>query len=327
MTKLICFLALQVLALGLPLSGVAQAQPDQWPEKSVRVLVPYAAGSTPDAIARLIFDRVQKESGKPFIVENKPGAAGMIGVDVVAKAKADGHTLVLAPAGPLATNKLLYRKMPYDPVKDLAPVALVAETPSIWVASNSVAESSPSALLKAMADSSRSMAYASPGAGTLAHLNMAYLVARAQASDVPHAPYPGSPQIITALIANDVQMAALPPQAVAPHINAGKIKAIATIGPKRNSALPDLPTLKESGIDFQPVGWFGVATTGGTPPEVLNTIHRHISKALGDPAVRAAYRAQGLDLADKGPADFGAYINDEIVRWRPVVQRFGISLD
>jgi tripartite-type tricarboxylate transporter receptor subunit TctC len=320
-------LSLGAIALVMSTTAQAQAIAAHWPEKSVRVLVPYAAGSTPDIIARLIFDRVQKDSGGVFVVENKPGAAGMIGADVVAKAKPDGHTLVLAPAGPLAVNKLLYKKMPYDPLKDLAPVSLVAETPSVWVTSNKVTESSPVTLLQAMRDSRKSMAYASPGAGTLGHLNLAYLVALSKASDVPHVPYAGSPQIITALIADDVQMAALPPPAVASHIKSGKIKAIATIGPKRSSALPEVPTLKESGVDFAPVGWFGVVTTGGTPPGVLAAIHARIAKALADPALKATYEAQGLDVADKGPAEFGVYIDDEIKRWGPVVQRFGISLD
>ncbi|WP_240980353.1 Bug family tripartite tricarboxylate transporter substrate binding protein [Ramlibacter agri] len=318
---------LAAIALALSLPAAVQAEATAWPAKTVRIVVPYAAGSTPDAIARLIFDRVQKATGKTMVVENKPGAAGMIGADQAAKATPDGHTLVLAPSGPLATNGLLYRKMPYDPLKDLAPVALVAETPTILVASNATPANNAQALLKAMADPKNRMAYASPGAGTLGHLNMAYLVARSGATDVPHVPYAGSPQIVTALVANDVQLAALPPLAVAPFVKAGKIKAIATIGPRRSSALPDVPTLKESGIDFAPVGWFGVATTAGTPPEVLEAIHKQVAQALKDPEVAAAYRAQGLDVVDKGPKAFGVYIAEEVARWKPVIQRFGIALD
>lgn len=315
-----------LLALVLPVC-TAGAQTLVWPERPVRVMVPYAAGSTPDAIARLIFERVQKDLGRPFLIENRAGAAGMIATDVVAKARPDGHTLVLAPAGPLATNVLLYRKMPYEPTRDLAPVALVAETPSIWVASPRIPENTAAELLKALADPRRTLAYASPGAGTLGHLSLAYLVALAEARDVPHVPYPGSPQIVAALAAGDVQMAALPPLAVAPLIKAGRIKAIATIGQRRNATLPDLPTLRESGIDFAPVGWFGIATTAGTPPPVVAALHRAIAQALADAGLQAAYAAQGLEVADRGPDAFGAYIREEIDRWRPVVQRFGITLD
>lgn len=127
--------------------------------------------------------------------------------------------------------------------------------------------------------------------------------------------------------ANDVQMAALPPLAVAQQVKAGKIRAIGTIGPSRSSALPELPTLREQGIDFAPVGWFGISTTGGTSPDVVNTIYRHIAVALNDPEVIAAYRAQGLDPVDKGPKAFASYISDEVARWKPVVQKYNISLD
>jgi tripartite-type tricarboxylate transporter receptor subunit TctC len=318
---------LGILALAFSLQAAAQTTAAAWPTRSVRVVVPYAAGSTPDAIARLVFERVQKNTGQSVVIENKPGAAGMIGTDLVAKAAADGHTLVIAPAGPLATNALLYKKMPYDPVKDLAPVALVAETPTILVTSTAVPARNAQELLKLMADPKSRMAYASPGAGTLGHLNIAYLVSRADTADIPHVPYAGSPQILTAMIANDVQMAALPPLAVVQQIKAGRIKAIATIGPRRSAALPELPTLKEQGVDFEPVGWFGIATTAGTSPEVLSAIHRQISAAMKDPEVAAAYRTQGLDLVDLGPRPFAAYIAEEIGRWKPVIQRYGIALD
>lgn len=318
---------LSLLALTLAFQATAQTTTSSWPTKAVRIVVPYGPGSTPDSLARLVFERVQKNTGQPMVIENKPGAAGMIGADLVAKAAKDGHTLVLAPSGPLATNALLYKKMPYDPLKDLLPVALIAETPTIWIASTALVANSAQELLKAMADSKNKIAYASPGAGTLGHLNMAYLVSRSNAADIPHAPYAGSPQIITAMIANNVQMAALPPLAVVQQIKAGQIKAIATIGPKRSSSLPDLPTLKEQGIDFEPVGWFGVATTAGTPAETINAIHREIATALKDPEIAVIYKAQGLDLVDRGPMAFTNYIAEEISRWSPVIKRFGITLD
>jgi len=318
---------LSLLLFAASLQSNAQTTTATWPIKSVRIVVPYAAGSTPDNIARLIFDRVQKNTGQSMVIDNKPGAAGMIGTDLVAKSAKDGHTLVVAPAGPLATNLLLYKKMPYDPIKELAPIALIAETPTILVTSNSITANTAPELLKTMADSKSRMAYASSGAGTLGHLNMAYLVSRSDAADIPHAPYGGSPQIITALMSNDIQMAALPPLAVVQQIKAGKIKAIATIGPRRSSALPDLPTLKEQGINFEPVGWFGVATTTGTSEKTINAIYSQISVAMKDPDVVAAYKSQGLDLVEKGPKQFTAYITEEINRWKPVIQRYNISLD
>lgn len=187
------FILLGCLGLVFSFSTAAQtATSSTWPTRSVRIVVPYAAGSTPDSIARLIFDKVQKSTGQPMVIDNKPGAAGMIGTDLVAKAAPDGHTLVVAPSGPLATNPLLYKKMPYDAVKDLSPVALIAETPTILVTSNATGANNVSELMRAMADSKNRMAYASPGAGTLGHLNMAYLVSRVAGADIPHVPYAGS---------------------------------------------------------------------------------------------------------------------------------------
>ncbi len=297
-----------------------------WPAKQVRVIVPYAAGSTPDTIARVIFDRVQKNTGQTMVIENKPGAAGMIGAELVAKSAPDGSTLLIAPAGPLVTNTLLYSKMAYDPFKDLAPVALVAETPSVLVTSNAVAARNAPELLQAMADPKNRMAYGSPGNGTLGHLSMAYLVSKS-GGDVPNAAFGGSPQIVTALIANDVQVAALPPLAVAPMVRSGKIKAIGIVGPHRSPALPDVPTLKEQGIDFEPVGWFGLAASGKTPPEVLEAIHAAVAAALKDPALARSYAVQGLEVVDLGPKDFGAYMQKDLAQWKPVIERNHIRLD
>lgn len=312
-------------AAALALSAALAAAAD-WPQRSVRIVVPYAAGSTPDTIARLVFDRVQKHTGQAMVIDNKPGAAGMIGADVVAKSTPDGHTLLLAPSGPLVTNALLYKKMPYDPAKDLAGVALVAETPSVLVASRAVAARDAQELLRAMADPKGRMAYASPGNGTLGHLSMAYLVALS-GGDVPHAAYGGSPQIATALIANDVQLAALPPLAVAPFVKAGKIKALAIVGPHRSAALPEVPTLREQSIDFAPVGWFGVVAQGATPRETLERIHASIARALQDPELAKAYQAQGLEVVDRGPQAFSTYMQRELAQWKPVIARNGITLD
>jgi len=311
-----------VLFAGLMSGATAQT----WPERQVRVVVPYAAGSVPDILARLIFDPVRESTGRPFVVENRPGAAGMIGTEAVAKAVPDGHSLVFAPAGPLVTNKLLYRKMSYDPMRDLAPVALVAEAPTILVAGNDVRAKDARELLVEMADPGRRLAYASPGHGTLGHLAMAFLVSRS-GGNVPHAPYPGSPQIVASLIAGDVHLAALPPPAVAPSIKAGKIKALAVVGPKRNTTLPDLPTLKEQGIDFDRIGWFGIATTAGTPAQVVERIHREIESALRVPQVVKAYAKFGMEVGDKGPAAFAAYMQDELREWEPVIRKNNITLD
>lgn len=297
-----------------------------WPQKTVRIIVPYAAGSTPDLIARLIFERVEKTTSKTMLIINKPGGAGMIGADMVAKSDPDGYTLLIAPAGPLATNTLLYKKMTYDPIKDLTPVALVAETPSVLVASTAVAALNTPELVKAMSDPKNKYSYGSPGYGTVSHLSMAYLVSLSR-GDVIHAPYSGSPQVAMNLISNDVQLAVLTPQAVAQFVNAGRIKALGIVGPQRSSALPNVPTLKEQGIDFDPVGWFGIATRAGTPEAIVDSIYAAISEAMKDPELERSYKAQGLEVVDRGPKEFAAYVHKELGQWQPVITQNKISLD
>lgn len=308
------------LALGAP--AVAQ----DWPEKTVRVVVPYGAGSTPDTLARLLFDRVQKNTGKTMVIENRAGAGGMIGTALVAKSPADGHTLVLAPSGPLGSNVLLYRKMPYDPIKDLTPVAMVGETPTILVTSTQVKAANARELLEEMARPDSKMTYASPGNGTLGHLNMAYLVSRSGAT-VPHAAYPGAPQIITGLIAGDVQIAALPPLVVSNFVRSGKIRALATIGPRRSASLPDVPTLKEQGVDFAPVGWFAIAVAASTPVREVEQMHKTLTRALEDEEVRKALSSQGMDAVSFTPRELQDYVRRDVEQWRPVIERNQIVLD
>lgn len=300
------------------------AMAQDWPERTVRIVVPYGAGSTPDTLARVVFDRVQKNTGKPMVIENRAGAGGMVGTAMVAKAAPDGYTLVLSPSGPLGSNSLLYRKMQYDPLTELTPVALIGETPTVLVASNKVESKNGKELLDEMKHSK--MAYASPGNGTLGHLNMAYLVSRSGA-DVPHVAYPGAPQIITGLIAGDVQAAALPPIVVSNFVRSEKIKALAIIGPRRSPALPDVPTLREQGVDFAPVGWFAVAAPSGTPAGTVQKIYSAITQAMDDPEVRNLLSNQGMEAVSLTPAQLKDYVRNDVQQWKPVIEKNRIALD
>ncbi|WP_170235565.1 Bug family tripartite tricarboxylate transporter substrate binding protein [Verticiella sediminum] len=276
----------------------------------------------------MIFERVQRHTGQAVVIENRGGASGMIGAAVVANAAPDGHTLVLAPSGPLAMNALLYKQMSYDPGTDLAPVSLVAETPTILVVANDIEASNANDLLAEMASPRRKLAYASPGTGTLGHLIMAYLVARSGPNaDVPHVAYSGSPQIITALMAGDVQMAVSSPLTVAPAVASGKVRAIAAIGPERSAIFPDVPTLREQGIDFTPTSWFGLYTTGGTPAEIRDAIHREVRLALQDQGLLDSYALQGLSVRDLDPPAFAKYVQDDLALWKPIIEAYGIALD
>lgn len=297
-----------------------------WPERPIKIVVPYGPGSTPDALARVIFEQVSTTTGQPAIIENRPGGAGMIGAAAVAKATPDGYTLLLSAAGPLVTNTLLYSSMTYDPLNDLSPIALVAETPTILVKSRGVKSQNITDLLQEMKAREDDFAYASAGNGTLGHLSMAYLVSKADAA-IPHAPYGGSPQILTSMVADDIQLASLPPLAVAPLISAGRIEPVAVIGPRRNALLPELATLQEQGLDFAPVGWFGVAAPADVPADVAQRIYETIAKALESDTVKAYYQAQGMDITSLGPAAFADYLQNELKLWKPVVEENKISLD
>lgn len=313
-----------LIGLGVACGG-ANAQ--DWPSKPLRIVVPWGAGSTPDVLARAVFNHVSKSIGQPAIIDNRPGAGGMIGADTVAKAAPDGHTLLIAPSGPLVTNAFLYKKMAYDPQKDLVPVSLLGENSLLLVVGPAVKARTAPEFLSEISQSGAKMAYGSPGVGTVGHLAMAYLVNRVQ-SDVAHVPFPSSPQVITALLAGDVH-ATVTTSAPAwlQQIKAGRLRAIAAVGSKRNFQLPDLPTLKEQGIDFDSGSWLGVAAPAGTPHPLLERIHKEIAAALKQPDVIESFRGQGTEVSDKGPADFAAFLRKEAALWKPIIVHNNITLD
>src|SRR5688572_19951083 len=218
-----------------------------WPTGTVRVVVPYGPGSTPDVVARVVADRLAARLGKPFVIDNKPGAGGMLGTDAVAKAPPDGQTIGISIAGPLAVNTLLYRKMPYDPA-ELAPVTIAATQASVLVAAPSLNVGSATELVALLKANPGKYNYSSMGAGSISHLAMEALAARA-GTQMVHVPYAGSGPAVAALLAGDTHVAALPAASVMGHIKAGKLKALAVATEKRSAALPEIPTLREAGIE------------------------------------------------------------------------------
>src|SRR5262245_54722201 len=237
-------LAALCLVLGACWSG-AGAQ--GWPERAVTVYVPFIAGSTPDSIARIVGERLQAKLGKPFVVENRPGASGNTGTAAVAKAAPDGHTLGVSIVGPLVINHLLFAKMPYETAKDIAPITILASQPSVLTIAPNVTADSVESLLAAIRREPDKFTYGSIGRGSLSHLAMASLAMKAGVS-VVHLPFPGSPAAVTALLRGDVQMAALPAASVAPQAAPGKLKLLAVTSPQRSALFPELPTLREAGV-------------------------------------------------------------------------------
>ena len=233
-----------VLALLGMLLGLVPAAAQEWPTKTVKIIVPFAPGSTPDAVARLIGDQLQQKLGQPFVIENKPGASGNLGTDAVAKAEPDGATIGISIGGPLAINTLLFSKLPYDPGKDIAPITQLVTQPSALAINAGLNVNSVSELVELLKREPGKHNFGSIGNGSLSHLAMEAIALKSGVKLV-HIPYAGSPQAMTALLRGDVQMACLPAISVTPHVGPGKVKILAVSTARRSAFLPEIPTLKD----------------------------------------------------------------------------------
>jgi tripartite-type tricarboxylate transporter receptor subunit TctC len=312
------------LSLGLA-TGSLYAQ--QWPKGPIHLIVPFAAGSTPDLVARLVGERLGARLGQPIVVDNKPGASGNIGTNAVAKAAPDGQTLGIGIAGTLAVNALLYKKMPYDAASELAPITVAASQPAVLVTSSKLAVGSANDLIALLKKNPGKYSFASIGAGSASHLAMQSLSART-AANLVHVPYPGSGAAVTAIISGEVDMGVLPAAAVMPFVKAGRIKALAIASSKRSALLPQLPTLAEVGTpEIQADAWIGFVAPARTPPDIIARLRSELVQILAEPAVQEKLRAQYMEPVANTPAEFRSMLADEVARWRPVIEKNNITLD
>ena len=317
-------LALVFAALILALVPAAA---QDWPPKTVRIMVPFGAGSTPDIVARLVAESLQqKYPASAFVVENKPGAGGNTGTDAVAKAEPDGTTIGVSIGGPLAINTLLFSKLPYDPKKDLAAVTQLVTMPSALVVSTALGVNSVAELVALLKREPGKYNFGSIGNGSLSHLSMEAIAQKSGARMV-HVPYASSPAAMTALLRNDVQMACLPAISVTPHVASGNVKILAVSLPKRSPYLPEIPTLKESGVDVEADTWQGLIAPGGTPPAIVEKINRDVAEAIKSPAVREKLAAQLMEPVGNSPAQFRAVIDAEISRWEPIIKAGDVKIN
>ena len=317
-------------ALGLALaaafsSGPALAQ--AWPAKPIKLIVPFPAGGGTDIIGREVAQKVAGATGWTIVVDNKPGSGGNLGVDATAKSPADGYTLVLGQTSNLAINPTLYSKLPYDPVKDLVPVSLVASAPLVIV----VAADSPYKTLADVVAAARSkplaLNYATSGNGTVAHL-ATELFQRTAGVQLTHVPYKGAAQGATDLIGGQVQLYVSSVPTLIGHIKNGKMRALAVTSAKRADDLPQVPTIAESGYKgFDAVTWFGIAGPAKLPAEVVARLNAEINKALKTPDLLKKLSDQGADVAGSTPEQFAKLIRDDIARWGKVVKESGAKVD
>jgi tripartite-type tricarboxylate transporter receptor subunit TctC len=320
-----------VLAALLWIPAVAQAQgwpPKQdWPPKTVRIVVPFGPGSTPDMVGRLLADSLQaRHPGSSFVVENKPGASGNIGTEAVARAAPDGATIGISLGGPLAINTLLFARLAYNPDTDLAPIMLLTQLPSVLAVPSSLGVQNVDEFIAKLKSDKTGLAYGSIGAGSLSQLCMEAIAQKAGVSMV-HVPYAGSPNAVTALIRSDVQAACLPAIAVTPQLASGTVKILAVSTPVRSSFLPDVPTLKESGIDVQSDAWNALIAPGGTPPSVIATINAEVRQTLGEPAVVEKLKFQLITPAPSTPEELRKKMADEKALWADVIRAANIRIE
>jgi tripartite-type tricarboxylate transporter receptor subunit TctC len=292
----------------------------------VRIVVPFGPGSTPDVVARLIADQLQTKLGQPFVIENKPGASGNTGTDAVAKADPDGATIGISIGGPLAINTLLFSRLPYDPAKDIAPITQLVTQPSALVVNSDIKVNSVGELIELLKREPGRYNYGSIGNGSLSHLAME-AIGLASGAKMVHIPYPSSPAAMTAILRGDVQMGCLPAISVTPHVASGKVRILAVSTARRSPYLPEIPTLKEGGIDVEADAWMGMIAPARTPEAFVAKIQREVVEAIWSAAIRDKLAAQLMEPIGNSPAEFRARIEGEIARWGPVIKAADIKVN
>ena len=298
-----------------------------FPDKPVRFVVGFTPGGPSDILARALGDKLGTQLGQPVVIENRPGAGGNIAAEAVARSTPDGHTWLLGNNSILATNQALYRRLSYDSAKDFAPVALVANQPNILVVHPGVPVHSVAELVAYAKSQPGKLNYASSGSGAAAHL-AAELFKAMTGIDMVHVPYKGAQPALTDVLAGQGQLMFATSASVLPYIKAGRLRARAVTTPQRSAALPELPTVSESGVPgFEATTWHGVVVPAATPYPVIARLNEEINRALSDPQLRERLNGLGAEVAGGTPQDFAGYIAREIPKWTKVVKDSGARAD
>jgi tripartite-type tricarboxylate transporter receptor subunit TctC len=320
------FAAVAAVSTSLTVATTAKAQSTDWPTRTIKMIVPFGPGSTPDILARLVADKMSQNLKQSVIVENRAGAGGNIGTQAAAKAAPDGYTIGVSITGPLVNNTVLYSKLGYDPFKEFAPITLAAIQPNVLAVSSTLGVNTAQELVTLLKKNPGKYNYASVGNGTVAHLSME-LIKNKSGTYIVHIPYASSPAAVTSILAGDTQMASLAPSAIMPQVAAGKLKALAVSTAQRYPGL-DLPTFKEVGIpDVEATAWIGIVVPVAVPAAIQQKIHKEVVAALQDKSVADKLRAQFMEPIGNSPKEFADFMQSELKRWAPIIQRNKISLD
>jgi tripartite-type tricarboxylate transporter receptor subunit TctC len=319
--------ALFALLLAVPALTTATAMAQQYPSKPIVLVVPFAPGGTSELISRLVAQKLTERLGQQVVVENRPGAAGNIAMEQVARAAPDGHMLILGHIGTLAVNPAMFPKLPYDAIKDFAPVSLIAAVPNIVTVNPAV----PAKTLKEFLDLARakpgSINYGSAGNGSAGHLAMEYLK-RIAKTDMVHVPYKGTGPMLTDLLAGQTQATFTGSSPLIPHIKSGKLRALAVGSAVRIPSLPEVPTVAESGFaGFETAQWYGIIAPAKTPPAIIQKLSVEIAQVMKQPDVIGRLSGDGTVMIGSTPSEFAAYISKEMKRWGEVVHDANIKAE
>ncbi|MBN8988449.1 MAG: tripartite tricarboxylate transporter substrate binding protein [Rhizobiales bacterium] len=317
-------LALASVALLLPAPGHAQAT---YPNKPIRIVVPFAPGGSTDLLARRVGDKLAAAWGQPVVVDNRPGAGGTIGADFVAKSAPDGYTLLVGVTGSNAIAQALYPKLPYDVMKDFAPVSMIASAPLVLAVNPDVAAKTATEFLALAKSKPGALSYGSAGNGTSMHLTGEMYKQAADVSMV-HVPYRGSAGMLTDLMSGQIQVTFGDVLVLLPQIEAGKIRALAVTSKARLPILRDVPTLNESGLEgFEALSWQGVFAPAGTPPELVEKLSAEVNRAMQSPDIKDYFAARGFIVDGTTPEAFKTFIASEVKKWTPIVKGAGVQAD
>src|SRR5258706_14496217 len=296
----------------------AQALAQDYPAGPVRIIVPSPPAGGTDIVGRVLADHFSKAFGQQFFVENKPGAGNLIGIEAAARSAPDGYTLLMT-ASTLALNSVLYKKVPYDPVKDFAPITIAATAPNILIVSPSVPAKSVAELIALAKQKPGALSYGTPGIGTSPHLCMELLKYMA-GIDIQHVPYRGTAAAVTDVMGGQIAVAFATALTAKPQVDAGRVRALAVSGPRRVEAMPNVPPVAEAVPGYEAMQWYGLLAPAGTPGRIIERLNAEANKALGSREMKDRLAADGAEPLGSTPAEFGAFIRRELYKWGRVVE-------
>jgi tripartite-type tricarboxylate transporter receptor subunit TctC len=320
--------AVTVAMLGvLPAPAHAADAPAAFPSKPVRLIVPFPPGGSTDILARAVGQKLSESWGQPVVIDNRPGAGGIIGMELGAKSAPDGYTLVMGHVGTLAANPALYKSLPYDPLRDFAPITLIAMVPNVLVVGPAVSSRTVAELVALAKSKPGALDYGSGGNGSAAHLATEYFKLKA-GLDLQHIPYKGTAPALADLLGGQIALmiTGLPP--VLPHVKSGKLRILGVASARRLKQFPENPTIAESGVpDYEATQWYGILAPAQTPKDVVARMNRDIVKTLKEPTVTEKLASEGADPVGNSPEQFASFIKSEIDLWGRVIRATGARAD